>query len=53
MKIEKVSDNQIRCTLNRADLEERQLNLRELAYGTDKARMLFREMMSRACRECG
>lgn len=53
MKIEKVSDNQIRCTLNRADLEERQLNLRELAYGTDKARMLFREMMQRATEELG
>ena len=53
MKIERVSDNQIRCTLNRADLEERQLNLRELAYGTDKARMLFREMMQRAMEETG
>ena len=53
MKIERISDNQIRCTLNRADLEERQLNLRELAYGTDKARMLFREMMQRAMEELG
>ena len=26
MKIEKLSDNQIRCTLTRADLAERQLN---------------------------
>ena len=35
MKIEKLSDNQIRCTLTRADLAERQLQLSELAYGTE------------------
>ena len=29
MKIEKLSDNQIRCTLTRADLAERQLQLSE------------------------
>ena len=38
MKIEKISDNQIRCTLTRADLAERQLQLSELAYGTEKAK---------------
>ncbi len=27
MKIEKISDNQIRCTLTRADLADRQLQL--------------------------
>lgn len=37
MKIEKVSDNQIRCTLTREDLAERQIKLSELAYGTEKA----------------
>ena len=41
MKIEKLSDNQIRCTLTRADLAERQLQLSELAYGTEKARSLL------------
>lgn len=45
MKIEKVSDTQIRCTLTPEDLERRHLKLSELAYGTDKARSLFREMM--------
>ena len=44
MKIEKLSDNQIRCTLTRADLAERQLQLSELAYGTEKARSLFHDM---------
>lgn len=43
MKIEKVNDNQIRCTLTREDLAERQIKLSELAYGTEKAKMLFRD----------
>ena len=41
MKIEKLSDNQIRCTLTRADLAERQLQLSELAYGTEKGEITF------------
>ena len=35
MKIEKVNDNQIRCTLTRQDLADRQIKLSELAYGSD------------------
>lgn len=53
MKIEKINDNQIRCTLTRADLADRQLKLSELAYGTEKARSLFHDMMQRAAYECG
>ena len=53
MKIEKVSDKQIRCTLTREDLAERQLKLSELAYGTEKAKSLFREMMQQAAYEFG
>ena len=53
MKIEKLSDNQIRCTLTRADLAERQLQLSELAYGTEKAKSLFRDMMQQAAFEFG
>lgn len=34
MKIEKINDNQIRCTLTRDDLAQRQLKLSELAYGS-------------------
>ena len=41
MKIEKISDNQIRCTLTRADLADRQLQLSELAYGTEKSKNHF------------
>ena len=53
MKIEKVSDNQIRCTLTKEDLVERQLKLSELAYGTEKAKSLFRDMMQQASYEFG
>lgn len=53
MKIEKVNDNQIRCTLTKADLADRQLKLSELAYGTEKAKDLFRDMMQQAAYEFG
>ena len=53
MKIEKISDNQIRCNLTEADLEERQIQINELAYGSEKARALFRDMMIQAHREYG
>lgn len=53
MKIEKINNNQIRCTLTRADLAERQLHLSELAYGTEKARSLFHDMMQQAAYEFG
>ena len=45
MKIERISDNQIRCTLTSLDLSSRGINLAELAYGSEKARNLFREMI--------
>ncbi len=48
MKIEKVNDRQIRCTLTKADLADRELKLSELAYGTEKAKNLFRDMMQQA-----
>ncbi len=53
MKIEKLNDRQIRCTLNKKDLTERELQLSELAYGTDKAKALFREMMQQAYNKFG
>ena len=53
MKIEKISENQIRCTLTAADLEERKIRLSELAYGSEKARSLFRDMMMEAYRQFG
>ena len=53
MKIEKVNDNQIRCTLTREDLASRELKISELAYGTEKAKNLFRDMMQQANYEFG
>ncbi len=53
MKIERISENQIRCTLNQADLADKELLLTELAYGTDKAKELFRELMQQAATELG
>lgn len=53
MKIERISDNQIRCTLTSFDLSVRNLNLGELAYGSEKARGLFREMIQKASNEVG
>ena len=53
MKIERINENQIRCTLNNLDLSARNLNLTELAYGTEKAKNLFREMIQKASNEVG
>ncbi len=53
MKFEKINENQIRCTLNKADLADRDLLIHELAYGTPKAKELFREMMQQASYEVG
>ena len=53
MKLEKLSDNQIRCTLSKEDLTQRQLHLSELAYGSEKAKELFRDMMQQASIELG
>ncbi len=48
MKIEKVNDNQICCTLTREDLESRQLHVKDLAYGSKATRQLFADMIEQA-----
>lgn len=53
MKIEKVNENQIRCFLSYDDLAARQMKISELAYGTEKARSLFHDMMNFASKNCG
>ncbi|MCR5100394.1 MAG: adaptor protein MecA [Butyrivibrio sp.] len=53
MKIERVNEHQIRCTLTREDLANRQIKISELAYGTDKAKDLFRDMMQQASFQFG
>ena len=53
MKIEKISDNQIRFILNKEDLQDRGIKLAELAHGSLKAQELFFEMMEQANEEHG
>ncbi|MFC2716447.1 MAG: adaptor protein MecA [Stomatobaculum longum] len=53
MKLERVSEYQISCTLSGFDLIERDIELNELAYGSKKARRLLREMMQQASSELG
>ena len=53
MKIERINENQIRCTLDHSDLADRQIELSELAYGSEKARRLFHELIQSAAAEVG
>ena len=53
MKIEKISDNQFRCILSREDLQDRHIKLSELAYGSQKARDFFQDIVLQANKEYG
>lgn len=53
VKIEKISDSQIKIVLNQADLKNRDIKISELAYGSKKAQELFRDMMETAFEEYG
>jgi len=53
MKIEKISENQIKLTLTRADLEKHNIKLDELVKPTDKTQELFKSIMEQAFNECG
>lgn len=53
MRIERINDNQIRCTLTRDDLADRHIQISELAYGSEKAKTLFQDMMQQASYELG
>ncbi len=53
MKIEKISENQIKCTLTKTELEARKLKISELAYGTLKTQQLLRDLMQQAAQEIG
>lgn len=52
MKIEKISDSQIKFTLNQADLTGMNIRLEELAAPTEKTQQMFRDMMEKAMEEC-
>ena len=53
MKLERINENQIRCTLSSTDLSSRKLKLSELAYGTEKTKALFQDLMQQAHNELG
>lgn len=53
MQFERINENQIRCTLTPEDLLSRNLNLRDLAYGSEQTRELFQEMISEAAAKLG
>lgn len=51
MKIEKINENQIKIELMPDDLRERHIVIDELAYGSAKAKALFKELMDLAFTE--
>ncbi|MCR4840425.1 MAG: adaptor protein MecA [Lachnospiraceae bacterium] len=53
MKIEKINDRQIRCTLSAEDLAKRKLKLSEFAYGSEKANRLFHDILNTATEKLG
>jgi len=53
MRIEKINSNQIKCVLDKEELLKRHINVSELAYGSDKAQALFKDMMQQASYEFG
>ena len=53
MKIEKINDRQIKCTLTVEDLEKRDIKLSEFAYGSDKANRLFHDILNTATEKLG
>ncbi len=52
MKIEKVSDTQLKLTLTKADLAERDIQLEDLIRPSEKTQQLFRDIMEQAMDEC-
>ena len=53
VKIERINENQIKCILEKSDLRDHDVELSELAYGNEKTRELFRDMMEQASYEVG
>ena len=52
MKIERVSDTQLKLTLTKADLAERDIKLEDLIRPGEKTQQLFRDIMEQAMEEC-
>lgn len=48
MFFEKLNDNQIKCVLDKEDLISRNINIKDLFYGSPKTEQLFKDVVSRA-----
>lgn len=53
MKIEKISENQIKFTLTKSDLTERDIKIEDLTKTNEKTTALFKEIMEQAMEQCG
>ena len=53
MKAERINKNQVRFTLNRADLKARHIRITDLSYGSDQTKALFDDMIAQAVAEFG
>ncbi len=52
MKVEKISDTQIKFTLTAKDLVERDISISDLTYESEKTRLLFKEIIDEAKAAC-
>ncbi len=53
VKIEKLNDFQIRCTLTAEDLKKNQLAITDIAFCSEKAKSLFKDMIQHASDDFG
>ena len=53
MKIEKISDTQVKFILSEEDLAGKDIKLEDLAVSNDKTKELFQDILSKALDECG
>ena len=53
MKQERIGDNKVRFILDQQDLEERNIEITELSYGSPGAKELFDELIQLAKEEMG
>ncbi|MBQ5589248.1 MAG: adaptor protein MecA, partial [Anaerotignum sp.] len=51
MKIERISENQLKLTLTKDDLKERDIKLEDLITPSEKTQKLFRDIMEQALDE--
>lgn len=51
MKIEKINENKLKILLTNDDLQERNIKMAELAFGSEKTRDLFKEVLNIATDE--